>query len=119
MGRKTVTEDQDLGQLFIKQLIRRVYQELNESLLERERAGEQPIFEVSSLLVEVNFVAIQTKEISGGVDFKIVTVGGGGAYERQHVHKVVLTLDAIGEPQSGVRDLEYPEGPTRFRPREE
>jgi hypothetical protein len=82
--------------LFIKTLIRRVHNELIESREEREREGQEPIFSVTGLTLEVNFVVERSKEAKGGLDFKVVTVGGiniGGArtYKQQQIHKVTQT----------------------------
>jgi hypothetical protein len=107
--------------LFIKDLIRRVHQELIESRQEREASGEAAIFEVEKMTIEVNFVAIQSKEAQGGLDFKIISVGGlelGGSagIQQQQVHKITLTLNAVSNTIV-LRDLE--ETGSRFMPRED
>ena len=61
-------EDQEPRPLFVKELIRRVHQELKDSKAERERSGEPPIFEVERMTIEVNFVAIESKEARGGLE---------------------------------------------------
>ena len=106
------------GPLFIRDLIRQVDQELRGSQAERLAAGEAPIFEVDSLVLEVNFVATASADATGGVDFKIITVGAGGSYERQQVHKVTLSMSAVKNPGDPLIDLE-PEDYTAFRPRED
>jgi Trypsin-co-occurring domain 2 len=103
--------------LFVRELIRRVHQELVESRAEREASGSAAIFEVERLTVEVNFVATESKDARGGLDFKIVTLGGGMQLQTQQVHKITLNLVAVGyKPDGGLTDLEL-EAP-RFRPRE-
>lgn len=106
------------GPLFIRDLIRHVDQELRGSQRERVAAGEAPIFEVDNLVLEVNFVATSSADARGGVDFKIITVGAGGSYERQQVHKVTLSMSAVKHPGDPLLDLEA-EDYTAFRPREE
>lgn len=109
--------------LFIKELIRRVHQELVESREEREAAGEPAIFQVSELTIEVNFVVAQSTEAKGGLDFKIITVGGielGGSkeYQQQQVHKIILSLTAL--PDAGLSVLtDLEESASTFRPRED
>jgi len=108
--------------LFIKDLIRCVHQELLESQKEREEYGEVAIFEVEKMTIEVNFVATDSKEAKGGLDFKIITIGGldlGGKaeYQQQQVHKIVLSLTALPRDRLILKDLE--ESGSRFMPREE
>jgi hypothetical protein len=109
-------DESALDSLFIKELIRRVHEELLASRAERVGADQDPIFEVASLVLEVNFVVTESKEAKGGLDFKIITAGAGASYDRQQVHKVTLTLAAIPTPADGLVGLEV-EDPARFRPR--
>jgi len=107
--------------LFIKDLIRRVQVELMESQKEREQNGEPAIFEVEKMTIEVNFVAIESKKAEGGLDFKIIAVGGidlGGSagIQQQQIHKITLSLNAVSN-QTVLRDLE--ESSSHFMPREE
>lgn len=121
MRRKSVKDSPADGSLFIKDLIRRVHAELLESRAEREAAGEPPIFTVESLTLEVNFVAEKSKDVKGGLDFKVITVGGanlGGAltYHQQQVHKVTLNLvTAAADSNDIFSDLD--ETPGAFHPR--
>ena len=109
--------------LFIKELIRRAHQELLESQQERIRSGEPAIFEVEKMTIEVNFVVTQSKEVAGGIDFKIITVGGIDLdgkmdYQQQQIHKITITLAAVGSTNTSAhKDLE--ESGSRFMPREE
>jgi len=117
--------DKEPRPLFVKELIRRVHQELKDSKAEREQSGDPPIFEVERMTIEVNFVAVESREAKGGLNFKIITVGGvdlGGAasYQRQQVHKMTLSLSAIAYADGGgLQDLELPDSASRFMPREE
>ncbi len=91
----------EIGQsLFIKDLISKVHDELLQSRQVREQRGDPAIFEVEQMTLEVNFVAQRDSEFNGGIDLKIVTVGGarlGGArhYNNQQIHKITLTLAAL------------------------
>jgi hypothetical protein len=121
MGGSPVKSSPPDDSLFIKDLIRRVHAELLESRAERERSGEPPIFTVQSLTLEVNFVAEKSKDVKGGLDFKVITVGGanlGGAltYHHQQVHKVTLNLLATSP---GEEDFfsDFDEAPGAFHPR--
>jgi hypothetical protein len=108
--------------LFIKELIRRVHQELLASRQERLDSGDPPIFAVEQMTIEVNFVATRSTEGGGGLDFKIVTIGGanvGGKrqYHNEQVHKITLSLTA--SPDSGGVLTDLDESVSRFLPREE
>lgn len=109
--------------LFIKDLIRRVQQELLESQKERIANGEPAIFQVEKMTIEVNFVVSQSSEAKGGFDFKLITIGGikiGGSkeYQQEQIHKITLSLTAVhGEDISGLKGLE--ESGSRFMPRNE
>ncbi|GEM_PF-2108845 len=111
-------EDEDQQPLFIKDLIRRVYDELYESQREREAGGQDPIFQVSTLTLEVNFVVVRGKGLKGGVDFKVITAGGDKTYEQQQIQKVTLSLNALPIGTSDTEDLELPATASTFRPRE-
>jgi hypothetical protein len=103
--------------LFIRELIRRVHRELLESRAEREEEGLAPIFEVQGMTIEVNFVATESRDAKGGLDFRVITAGVSRRYDEQQVHKITLTLSApviAGEDEFG--DLER--SPGRFMPRE-
>ncbi len=86
--------------LFIKDLIRKVHEELLASQEEREQSGIDPLFYVKDMTIEANFIAEKSVEAEGGVSFKFLTVdaqiGGGGKIQAQQVHKITLNL--ITEP---------------------
>lgn len=115
---KAPSAEQIGASLFLKELLARVQEELRESQSERQERGEEAIFEVDRLTLEVNFVALVDREARGGLDLKIVTAGGSHRYQAQQVHKVVLELTGVPHPtmQDPLLDLES--GP-RFRPRED
>lgn len=108
--------------LFIKDLISKVHEELLQSRQEREQHGDPAIFEVEQMTLEVNFVAQRDAEFSGGIDLKIVTVGGarlGGTrnYHDQQIHKITLTLAAV--PYRADDALPELDPAPRFLPNEE
>jgi hypothetical protein len=102
--------------LFIKDLIRRVHEELYESRREREASGQDPIFEVSALTLEVNFVVVEKKGLKGGLDFRVITAGADKNYEQQQIQKITLSLSALPDEESD--SLEFADPAKRFRPRE-
>ena len=57
-------------------------------------------------------MTIESKEAKGGLNFKIITVGGvdlggGASYQHQQVHKLTLSLSAISYG-GDLQDLETP-----------
>ncbi len=109
-------DDGQSSSLFIKDLIRRVHEELYESRREREDSGQDPIFEVSALTLEVNFVVVQKKGLKGGLDFRVITAGADKNYEQQQIQKITLSLTALPDEDSD--SLEFEDPGRRFRPRE-
>jgi Trypsin-co-occurring domain 2 len=109
--------------LFIKDLIRKVHDELLESRTERISSGEPAIFEVEKLTIEVNFVAIENKEARAGIEFRVITVGGqlggGNSIQQQQIHRATLELVAIPPPQDDESSDILSLSGSRFRPREE
>lgn len=105
----------------MRELIRRVHQELIDSREERRRLGLPPIFEVESMTIEVNFVATEAKDVRGGLDFRVITAGASRRYDEQQVHKITLSLVATGrhgDVEPG-RFADLDEEGTRFMPSEE
>lgn len=79
--------------LFIKELIRKVHDELIESQKEREINGIDPLFTVRDMTIEVNFIAEKSLSAKGGLDFKVVTIGGNTDIKSQQIHKITLNLE--------------------------
>jgi len=72
---------------------------LVDSQRQRESEGRAALFRVEKLTLEVHFVAQVSTELTGGLDLKVVTVGGahlGGkhTYQDQQIHMITLTLGA-------------------------
>ena len=109
--------------LFIKDLIRKVHDELIESRTERISSGDPAIFEVEKLTIEVNFVAIVNKDARAGIEFRVITVGGqlggGKSIQQQQIHRATLELVAIPPSQDDESSDILALSDARFRPREE
>jgi hypothetical protein len=90
--------DDDLS---IRTLIQAVTRELLDSQAQRVDAGVPAVFEVNDLTLEISFVATNSKHAGGGFDLKVVKADGGVKYDKESVHKIVLTLKAIDDPFSG------------------
>jgi hypothetical protein len=91
--------------LSLKALIQAVSEELRSSRAERLAQGLPPLFEVQDLTIEVSFVVTQSKGGGAGFDLKVVRADGTVKYDRESVHKVTLTLKALGEGDVLIPDL--------------
>ena len=80
------------NQLQIKDVIRKVQQELIESQKEREESGILPLFEVDSLELEINFIVRQQSEGRAGLSFAVVDAEAEHNYSREQVQKMTLRL---------------------------
>jgi hypothetical protein len=65
----------------IADVIRAVSDELIQSRTERIRSGRPPVFEVSSLDIELSFIVTTTKKGGGGVDLKVLRGEVSKSYE--------------------------------------
>lgn len=81
--------------LSLTELLTRVRQELRESETVRIANGEEALFKVEGLTLEVNFVVTETRKGKGAVDLKVVSLGGSQEFAEQQVHKVTLSLKAV------------------------
>jgi hypothetical protein len=90
--------------LFIKELIRKVHQELIDSQNERESNGMDPLFYVKDLTIEANFIVETEVNGGGGIRFGIVSINGGAKYNSHQVHKITLTLSTSDSRLAGGND---------------
>ena len=81
--------------------IRHVRQELQAAASELRASGEDALLRVETVNIEVHAVATTSKEGKGGVDLKVLTLGGGKLIKEQEIHKITVTLRAKrpDEPQ--------------------
>jgi NTP-dependent ternary system trypsin peptidase co-occuring protein len=92
--------------LSIKTLIQAVTKELRESQTERLAAGQDAVFQVSDLTLEISFVATTSKQGGGGFDLKVIKADAGVKYDRESVQKITLKLTAVDDqPFGGARPL--------------
>jgi hypothetical protein len=91
--------DSPENDLSIRTLVREVTRELIDSQDEREAAGDEAIFQVSGLTLEISFVATSSKKGGGGFDLKVVKADAGVQYDQQSIHKIMLTLKAVEDDQ--------------------
>lgn len=101
----------------IKDVIRKVQQELAESQKEREDKGEPPLFEVESLELEIHFVARKTTDAKVGLSLPVVDAGGSKNYSNEQVQRLKIRLKAIEDNDVGVGFT--PEKERGFRPKYE
>jgi len=81
-----------MNNLNLTELLHSVRDELIESQELRMKKGLPPLFIVDKLQIEVNFVVEQIKGVKGGVNLKVIEMGGNKTYTEQQVHKVTLDL---------------------------
>ena len=96
VGVPTQDDGMDTWEPDLAAIIRKISDELLESQDQRIREGRPAVFRVGSLDVELNFVVTRSRTGSGGIDLRVVTLGGELASETQHVQKVTVHLDAGG-----------------------
>lgn len=84
-----------VNQLQIKDVIRKVQQELIDSQKERREQGMSPLFEVDSLEIEIHFVVQQQSEAKTGVSLAVVEVGADHNYNQEQIQKITLRLKKV------------------------
>lgn len=87
--------------LLLKDLIRQVRREVAEAVREHIASGEESMFAVESLTLEVYFVVGSHEETKAGISAKLFAVAGleaGGAHasSKEQTHKVTLQLSPVG-----------------------
>ena len=79
----------------LKQLIKKVSDELIESRSERIAELREPIFEIDSLTIEASFTVSNSKNASGGFDLHILSGNLDKLSSSEKIHKITLKLNPI------------------------
>jgi hypothetical protein len=103
-------------QVSIADLIRQISNELVAARAARLAAGDPAVFEVEGLDIEVSFTVGRSRSGSGGVDVRVVQLGGQGSHDQQAVQKLTLHLKATTLP-SGQPEFTDFDASTPLRPR--
>lgn len=85
----TPNNNESLG---IKDLIRKVHEELIESQAKRENDRIDPLFTVDKLTIEAQFQVEKKKGKSGGFDLKLVDADFKNEQTESSIHKITLEL---------------------------
>jgi len=90
--------------LRLKDLIRAVQQELEDSQIEREQNGIPALFQFHNLKIEASVVVSKTKEKDGSIGVKVIEAGLKNTYNEQEVQKVTveLVLNPANSPKIGI-----------------
>jgi hypothetical protein len=87
----------------VKELIQRVSDELLESEQERTAGGRRAVFEVAELTIELSFVVSRSLQGHGGIDLKVVSVGGQANQADERTQRMTLRLVAARSTNVGSR----------------
>ena len=91
------TGKSDLG---VAELVSKVREELEALDASRRAAGEPALFVVEGLELELQFTVVKRGDGHGGVDLKIITLGGSKGVESGAVQKINLRF-ALDEEAHG------------------
>jgi hypothetical protein len=80
--------------LGLKELIEQVREDLAEA--EKGVKGKGKLY-VKEVVFEINMVAVKSVGGKGGIDLKVLTLGGDLSEENRHVHKVTIKAESSGE----------------------
>jgi Trypsin-co-occurring domain 2 len=83
-------------EISVKELIQKISEDLLDSEQERTARGQRPVFEVSELTVELAFVVSRTRQGRGGLDLRVVSVGGDIGRANEQTQRMTLRLIAVG-----------------------
>lgn len=81
--------------LSISNLVTAVRDELERVEAERKVKGRQPLFQLSKMEINVQFVATVNETIKGGFDLQVVAVGGEREATTEKTQSVTLTYDVM------------------------
>ncbi|GAA3767747.1 trypco2 family protein [Streptomyces phyllanthi] len=80
----------------VKELIRKLSEDLLESERERKQSGRRAVFEVAELTVELEFTVSRSRQGRAGLDLHVVDVGGEAGRTNAHSQRMTLRLVAAG-----------------------
>ena len=86
----------------VKELIQRISEDLLESEQERTAGGRRAVFEVAELTIELSFVVSRSRQGQGGIDLKVVSVGGQAERGDERTQRMTLRLVAAARAGEGV-----------------
>jgi hypothetical protein len=66
--------------------------ELDKAQEKLRTSGEAPAIDWESAEVEISFGVAKEAKAEGGVDFYVFSIGGGGKYKSEQVHRLKLQL---------------------------
>ncbi len=91
----------------IRQLLKTIREELVAADNERKQAREAPLFTLDRLDLEIKVLVSETKELDGGLNLQVVSIGGAKSVENTNVHTVKLSYrvdeSAQKEHKTGTR----------------
>ena len=90
----------------VKELIQRISEDLLESEQERTAGGRRAVFEVAELTIELAFVVSRSRQGRGGIDLKVLSVGGEAGRGDERTQRMTLRLVAAGRAGGGAGDEE-------------
>lgn len=82
------------------ELIRDIQHELIRSQKMRMYEQLPPLFKVKSLTLELQFTVEEMKDLNGKLGIKIVEAGAAKNRSQSSVHKMIIQLDAIDDPEN-------------------
>lgn len=85
----------------VKELIQRISEDLLESEQERTAGGRRAVFEVAELTIELAFVVSRSRQGQGGIDLKVLSVGGEAGRGDERTQRMTLRLVAAGRAEGG------------------
>jgi Trypsin-co-occurring domain 2 len=89
----------------VKELIQRISEDLLESEQERTASGRRAVFEVAELTIELSFVVSRSRQGQGGIDLKVVSVGGQADRADERTQRMTLRLVAAAADTSDDEEL--------------
>lgn len=80
----------DAPDLDLATLIAAIRTDLERAEAARRQASVPPLFRMSEMELELNFVVTRTTTGKGGIDFKVLSLGGEREVAREQVQKISL-----------------------------